>query len=158
MADFKLLRGARAPLFDRFGDEDGEGGAAFLPWHAARRDGGGLSLSALEHSIATELDRLLNTRCAASLEQLATRPRSVLDYGLPDYTSLYTADLRHRRQLGELVRETIAAFEPRLRDVQVEVAADVNSRQALEVAISGRVLAADRLEPVSFKVSVREGA
>lgn len=152
-----MLRGARAPLFDRFGDEDGEGGAAFLPWHAAR-GGASLTLSALESSVAAELDRLLNTRCAASLEQLAGRRRSVLDYGLPDYSMLYTGDLKHRRQLGELVRDTIAAFEPRLREVQVEVALDPNSRQALQVGVSGHLVADDRLEPVSFKVSVRETA
>jgi type VI secretion system lysozyme-like protein len=158
VAGLKLLRGARAPLFDRFGDEDGEGGDAFLAWHAARRGGAGLSLSALEQSIAIELDRLLNTRCAASLEQLAARPRSVIDYGLPDYSALHAADLKHRRQLGELVRGSIVAFEPRLRDVQVEVEPDPNSRQALEVVVSGRVVADDRLEPVHFKVSVRESA
>lgn len=158
MADLKLLRGARAPLFDRFGDEDGEGGDAFLPWHAARRGGGGLTLSALEQSIALELDRLLNTRCAASLAQLAQRPRSVLDYGLPDYSALHTADLQHHHQLQRLVHDTIAAFEPRLRAIQVVIAADRNSRQALDVAVSGHVVVAERLEPVSFKVAVREGA
>lgn len=157
MADLKLLRGARAPLFDRFGDAEGEGGAAFLPWHAAR-GGASLTLSALERSIMTELDRLLNTRCAATLAQLAGRRRSVLDYGLPDYSTLYTADLTHRRQLGDLVRDTIAAFEPRLREVQVDVAFNPNSRQALEVGVSGRLLAEGRLEPVSFTVSVREEA
>jgi type VI secretion system lysozyme-like protein len=157
VADLKVLRGARTPLFDRFGDEDGEGGAAFLPWHAARRNGG-LTLSALEQSIALELDRLLNTRCAASLAQLTQRPRSVLDYGLPDYSALHTADLQHHHQLQRLVHDTIVAFEPRLREIQVVVAGNPNSRQALDVAVSGRVVVAERLEPVSFKVAVREGA
>lgn len=158
MANLDLLRGARAPLFDRFGDEDGEGASSFLAWHPARRDGFGLSLSALEDSIATELDRLLNTRCAASLEQLTSRTRGVLDYGLPDYSALHTADLAQRRLLAELVRDTVVAFEPRLRAVQVEVELMPNSRHALEVRVSGHVLAADRLEPVSFHVSVKETA
>ena len=154
MADLKLLRGARAPLFERFGDEEGEGGDAFLPWHAAGRHG----LSALERSVAQELDRLLNTRCAASLEQLATRPRSVLDYGLPDYSPLYSADIKHRRQLSDLVRDTIVAFEPRLREVAVDVVLVANSRHALEVSVSARLVAAGRLQPVSFNVAVRESA
>jgi type VI secretion system lysozyme-like protein len=158
VADLDLLRGARAPLFDRFGDEDGAGASSFLPGRPARRGGFGLSLSALEDSIATELDRVLNTRCAASLAQLATRTRGVLDYGLPDYSALHTADLAHRRLLAELVCDAVAAFEPRLRDVQVEVEPMPNSRQALEVVVCGRVLAADGLEPVSFRVSVKETA
>lgn len=155
MAGPDLLRGARAPLFDRFGDE-AEADGAFLPWHAARH--GGRQLSALEGSIQRELERLLNTRCAASLHQLAGRRRSVLDYGLPDYTSLHTADLAHRRQLEVLVRDTVLAFEPRLRDVAVEVQPQANSRHALDVTVSGRVLAAERLEPLSFRIAVQEGA
>jgi type VI secretion system lysozyme-like protein len=154
VADLKLQRGARAPLFERFGNEDGEGGDAFLSWHAAGRGG----LSALEASIGYELDRLLNTRCAASLEQLAQRVRSVLDYGLPDYSSLHTADLKHRLQLSDLVRDTIVAFEPRLREVEVDVALDANSRHALDVAVTGRLVAEGRLQPVSFRVAVRESA
>lgn len=108
--------------------------------------------------MAQELDRLLNTRCAASLEQLATRPRSVLDYGLPDYSPLYSADIKHRRQLSDLVRDTIVAFEPRLREVAVDVVLDANSRHALEVSVSARLVAAGRLQPVSFNVAVRESA
>jgi len=158
VADLKLLQGARAPLFDRFGAADGEEGIAFLPWHAARRGGGGLTPSALEQSIALELDRLLNARCAASLAQLAQRARSVLDYGLPDYSALHTADLQHHRQLQRLLHDTITAFEPRLREIQVAVTANPNSRQALDVAVSGHVVVAERLEPVSFQVAVREGA
>lgn len=158
MADLKLLRGARAPLFDRFGDEDGEGAVSFLSWHPARRDGIDLSLSALEHSIGAELERLLNTRCAASLEQLAGRTRSVIDYGLPDYSALHTADVEHRRQLSALVQDTVVAFEPRLRDVQVEVEPTPNTKHALEVSISGRIAAPGQLEPVNFRVSVKETA
>jgi type VI secretion system protein ImpF len=158
LADLKLLRGVRAPLFDRFGDEDGEGAASFLAWHPARRDGLELSLSALEHSIGAELERLLNTRCAASLAQLATRRRSVLDYGLPDYSALHTADVEHRRQLSALVLDTVTAFEPRLRDVQVDVEPAPNTRHALEVSITGHIAAPGRLEPVNFRVSVKETA
>lgn len=154
MADLDLLRGARAPLFERFGNEEGEGGAAFLAWHAAGRDGEAASLSALELSIGAELDRLLNTRCAASVEQLAGRTRGVLDYGLPDYSTLHTADLEQRHRLAALVRDTVAAFEPRLRDVQADVEALPNSRHALKVAISGQVLVAGRLEPVRFRLAV----
>ena len=154
MADLDLLRGARAPLFERFGNEEGEGGSAFLAWHPAGRDGMATSLSALEMSIGAELHRLLNTRCAASAAQLAGRTRGVLDYGLPDYSTLYTADLEQRHRLAALVRDTVAAFEPRLRDVQAEVEALPNSRHALKVAISGRVLLEGRLEPVHFRVAV----
>lgn len=131
---------------------------SFLAWHPARREGLGLALSALEQSIVMELDRLLNTRCAASLEQLASRTRGVLDYGLPDYSALHSDNVEHCRLLAALVQSTVAAFEPRLHGVEVDVAPMPNSRMALDVTVRGTVLAEGRLEPVSFRIPVKETA
>lgn len=155
MATLDHLHGARVPLFDRF-HPDGEGGrgsASLLEWHAARQDGMERAASPLERSIERELSRLLNTRCPCTMEQLATRERSVVDYGLPDYSALYTANLDDQKRLAMLVRDTIAAFEPRLREVRVEIARIPNSRHALRVSVGGMVLIEGRLEPVSFNVS-----
>lgn len=151
MAHLDLMHGARAPLFERFGGGAAEAG--FLPWRAARRDGQELALSALERSIGAELARLLNTRCAASLAQLAGRERTVLDYGLPDYSAYYTGSLDDRRKLTALVQSTVQAFEPRLREVEVELALPGHSRHALDVAIRAKVLLEGRLEPVAFRVA-----
>lgn len=152
MADLHLVHGARAPLFDRFGAA-GEGGAApFLDWHAARRDGQDVAVSALELSIGRELGRLLNTRCGATLAQLAGRERSVIDYGLPDYSILYTDHIDDRRRLTELVRDTIVAFEPRLREVEVRIELLGNSRHALRVYVQGMVAVHGRLEAVSLQL------
>ncbi|MBJ7313461.1 type VI secretion system baseplate subunit TssE [Rugamonas sp. CCM 8940] len=151
MADLDLLQGARAPLFERFGGDAAEAG--FLPWRPGRRDGLELALSALERSIGAELARLLNTRCAASMAQLAERERTVLDYGLPDYSAYYTGSLDDRQRLTALVRSTIVAFEPRLRDVDVELALPGHSRQALDVTVRAGVMLEGRLEPVAFQVA-----
>lgn len=150
MGDLSSLEGVRPPLFERFGGA--EAGPAFLPWHAARRDGMELALSSLERSIGAELGRLLNTRCAASAAQLAGRERSVLDYGLPDYSAFYTGSVEDQRRLRALVQSTVEAFEPRLRELEVEVALPGNSRQALDVTIRARVMLEGTLEPVSFHV------
>lgn len=158
MAALDLVEGARAPLFDRF-FRDGEGAHAdstLLDWHRARRDGGEPVLSALESSIELELGRLLNTRCACPLAELATRERSVVDYGLPDYSALYTNNTDDQRRLVELVRATIEAFEPRLREVAVQVEMLGNSRHALRVRVQGMVLIEGRLEPVSFRIGANE--
>jgi type VI secretion system lysozyme-like protein len=150
MADLASLQGVRPPLFERFGGADA--GPAFLPWHAARRDGMELALSSLERSIGAELARLLNTRCAASAAQLAARARTVLDYGLPDYSAFYTNSVEDQRRLRALVQSTVEAFEPRLRELDVEVALAGNSRHALAVTIRARVMLEGTLEPVSFHV------
>ena len=155
MADLQQLRGARAPLFDRFGAA-GEAAPPLLEWAPARRDGNGVALSALERSIGQELSRLLNTRCGATLAALAGRERSVIDYGLPDYATLYTNNLDDQRRLTALVHDTIVAFEPRLRAVQVQVELLGNSRHALRVLIDAQVLVQGRLEPVSFRVGAHD--
>jgi len=143
--------GGRVPLFERF-HAQGES-ASVLAWHAARRDGIEVDLSPLERSIEQELSRLLNTRCACPLAVLATRERSVIDYGLPDYTALCTGSSGDRQRLVELVRDTIVAFEPRLRNVQVEISMMPNCRHALRVDVGGMVLIDGRLEPVRFNIN-----
>lgn len=161
MATLDHLRGARVPLFDRFFPDGGggRGAVSVLEWHAARNDGMERTVSPLERSIEQELARLLNTRCACPLDELATRERSVIDYGLPDYSALYTANVTDQKRLAVLVRDTIAAFEPRLREVEVEVARIPNSRTALRVTVAGMVLVEGRLEPVRFNVNANdEGA
>jgi type VI secretion system protein ImpF len=140
------------PLFDRF-HPDGEGGSSLLGWHAARQEGEQRALSPLERSIEQELSRLLNTRCAVPRAQLALHARSVVDYGLPDYSDLYTANLDDQHLLARLVQDTISAFEPRLREVKVALQRIPNSRQALRVDVSGMVLVAGRLEPVRFNLN-----
>lgn len=159
MAALDHVRGARVPLFDRFHPDAGgtPGAATLLAWHAPCEDGAGPGPSPLERSIERELARLLNTRCACPLQELATRERSVLDYGLPDYSALYTSSLADQQRLAALVRDTIAAFEPRLRSVEVELARIPNSRDALRVSVSGTVLVGGRLEPVRFNLNANDG-
>lgn len=155
MGTLKHILGGRVPLFERFHAERFHaqgGGASILAWHAARQEGTEVALSPLERSIEQELSRLLNTRCACPLALLATRERSVIDYGLPDYTALCTGGSADRQRLVELVRDTIAAFEPRLRNVQVEIAMLPNCRHALRVGVGAMVLVDGRLEPVRFNI------
>ena len=152
MAALHLVQGARAPLFDRFGAVGEGAGAPLLEWYDPRRVGQDVAAPALALSIGRELGRLLNTRCGATLAQLAGRERSVIDYGLPDYATLYTDHLDDRLRLTQLVRDTIVAFEPRLREVEVRVELLGNSRHALRVYVQGMVVVHDQLEPVSLQV------
>ncbi|SHH10119.1 type VI secretion system baseplate subunit TssE [Massilia sp. CF038] len=151
MGTLNHVLGGRVPLFERFHARGGD--ASVLAWHGARQDGTEVNLSPLECSIEQELTRLLNTRCACPLAVLATRERSVIDYGLPDYSALCSGSSADRARLVSLVRDTIVAFEPRLRQVEVEIALLPNCRHALQVGIRGAVLVNGRLEPVRFNLS-----
>lgn len=158
MAVLDQVRGQRAPLFDRF-HANGfgtQGAGVLLTWHAARQQGDERVVSPLERSIEQELARLLNTRCAWPREEAVKWERSVVDYGLPDCTALYTANLADQQRLAAMVRDTIAAFEPRLREVQVALVRIPNSRHGLRVSISGAVLVGGRLEPVRFDINTND--
>ena len=80
------------------------------------------------------------------------RERSVIDYGLPDYATLYTDHIDDRRRLTELVRDSIVVFEPRLREIEVRIELLGNSRHALRVYVQGMVAVHGQLEPVSLQV------
>jgi len=100
-------------LFDRLAEEGGTG---------------------LAESVRDELSRLLNTR-------LASRPtgmeRSVIDYGVADWTAASPHDDDERRRLIREVAAAIRAFEPRLRLVAVSLQPVTPAATALRLVIEG---------------------
>ncbi len=65
-----------------------------------------------EHSIVSNLDRLLNTRREA-LSHLA-------DYGLPDISEVYRDMPGSLEELKRAIETAVETYEPRLRRVHVE--------------------------------------
>jgi type VI secretion system protein ImpF len=74
-------------------------------------------------SVARDLEWLLNTLRVPGipLEEFEELPRSVYGYGLPDLTSISRDSPDAKRQLLRNVEDVIARFEPRLRDVRIEM-------------------------------------
>jgi type VI secretion system protein ImpF len=78
----------------------------------------------LEQSVARDLEALFNTRREALEEipaDLAETGRSLLTYGLPDFTSFSLLGPEDRTRIRRAVEQTIAAFEPRLDRVRVSL-------------------------------------
>ncbi len=109
---------ARLPLLERLG-RDGHG-------RALDRDG-------LRDSVGRELLRLLNTRSGPR----PTGALSVIDYGVPDWSSCYTADFEDRQRLARVIEAAVRAFEPRLRAPRAEVLADPGGMRRLRVLLHG---------------------
>ena len=105
-------------------------------------------------SVATEVERLLNTRCAFDRETVAGRERTVLEYGLPDMANYYSENQEDQQSLCAVVRETIKAYEPRLKNVRVTVQTVDRRNQHLGLAIRGDLVIGRLLEPVSFPVDL----
>lgn len=115
------------------------------------------SLGELKEQVRRDLEYLLNAR--------HTRPEladgegevacSILTYGLPDFTSWMDASTASRERLRRTVERAIAAFEPRLTRVQVNVehSAEKFDRN-LHLTIQAVLHVEPIIEPVTFDTLV----
>ena len=76
------------------------------------------NLSQLKKAVARDLEALLNTR-QEILEEVPSEftevSRSLLTYGLPDFTSFSLLSMNDRNRIRRALEQAIATFEPRLR-------------------------------------------
>lgn len=146
MAQPKPITGARALLFDRLVD---------VPdWEEQERPLRILNREQLKASVRRELERLLNTRCSIPLHQLGAEERSVVNYGIPDFSSLSPHNADDHALIASIVGQTITAFEPRLRQVRVEVGPVFSAGSTLWLNINAELAVGLFSEPVSFPVTL----
>ncbi|MRG95816.1 type VI secretion system baseplate subunit TssE [Polyangium spumosum] len=137
----------RVPLFDRLIDENPAQKQEVVPYCTLDRDG-------LRASVARELGRILGTRSPISGDEALSRPRTTIDYGLPDLElggrALVPEELR---RLVRLVQKTIEAYEPRLQNVRVEIKRreDAPPHARLVVALTATLVTDEVREPLSFE-------
>jgi type VI secretion system protein ImpF len=137
----------RMPLFDRLVDRDPRLHHEMRPTRTLDRRG-------LRESVRRELEQLFNTRCPFLAHRLPIRERTVIDYGVPDFSVFTPRSYDDRVRLAELLRRTIEAFEPRLIDVQVSLELHPGNDRALLGVIEAKLLTDRVAEPVSFETSL----
>lgn len=149
---------ARRLLFDRLVDSE--------PWdrHDRARDGARtvehtLDRRALMESVRRELERLFSCRTPLSLAALeaAGPQRTVVDYGVPELSSLAAANPEDRRRLAAVLGATVAAYEPRLREVRVSVEPVAGQPRTAAVGIRARLRVDTVEQPVWFPLLVAPG-
>lgn len=116
-----------------------------------------LTREELALSVRVEVQQLLNTRCSltvAEAETLAPSERSVVDYGVPEWTWLNPASPEDQRRVEKVLSRTLAAFEPRLRQPRASVVSFNAQRRVLEISVSASLLVGRLAEPVCFNVQV----
>src|SRR5262249_41809482 len=101
----KFRTGARALLFDRLVDAEPTSRQEPRPLRS-------LTESELRESVRIELSRLLNTRCPPWAVN-APHERSVINYGIPDFSHASTESNEHQSAIALEIAESIRAFEPR---------------------------------------------
>jgi type VI secretion system lysozyme-like protein len=149
----RLVVGVAVPLFDRFLEEVDDA-RIDEPYRIQ-------SLVLLIESIQKEIENLLNTRIPPRRHpafnwEPTSEPETVLDYGLPAFSSLNSGSSNDSRLLRETVLRKIARFEPRLIDPQLELRNDPDDPAGMIGTLRGTVRLNKVNRPVCFPVSLRD--
>lgn len=111
------------------------------------------TLRELEKAVAEDLEALLNTR-QETLEDLppefAEVNRSLVTYGLPDFTSFSLQSRDDCNRIRRAVEEAINTFEPRLKRARVTLEAPRDCDRGLRFRIDAVLHVEPVPEPVMF--------
>lgn len=111
-----------------------------------------LSYTQLRGSIERDLENLLNTRCFPAAIPVSSREirKSLLVYGLPDFTARNPSTPAVRTELRQEIEQAITLFEPRLENVTVRVESPARGEQRFMFRISALLQLDEGDEPVNF--------
>jgi type VI secretion system protein ImpF len=106
----------------------------------------------LKASVARDLEDLLNSRrrcrpCPAGLKELE---RSLVNYGLPDFTGMTLNSSEARERFRQLLETTISLWEPRFLSLRVTL---LDTTEPLERILRFRIDALLRAEPAPEPVA-----
>jgi type VI secretion system protein ImpF len=104
--------------------------------------GSRLSPAQLKESVARSLEDMLNTRAALPAGPLRGHPQcaaSVANYGLADFAGCCLGSAPDRAYICTCIRTAVERHEPRLRRVEVQVAAEPGAVNRIRITISGLI-------------------
>jgi type VI secretion system protein ImpF len=133
-------------LFDRLLDDDP--GNSREPAKSRRQ-----VLRELKESVSRDLENLLNTRQRWSElpEPLIELQKSLVNYGIPDFTGVNMSIPSERERLRAIIERVIAQFEPRFRSVRVRLLENTEAfDRTLRFRIDGLLEVDPAPEPVVF--------
>lgn len=113
----------------------------------------GISFQELRESVASDLEDLLNSRMAKLdhlIDQFPLAKQSILQFGIIDFVGLSTANPSDRDKICQSIERSIAAHEPRLKQIKVEMLLDGQNMGALYLSIQAYLNIHPLFEPVIF--------
>jgi type VI secretion system protein ImpF len=137
----------RLSVIDRLIDEEPQNDREGRPRRMA-------SVEELKRLVRRDLEWLLGTRWTTGGTEQG-QERTVLEYGLPDFSSRSPSNHRVKREIAREIRDAVEAHEPRLRGVEVSVAEDPTTPGQIKATIQGTLVAERLREPVSFPFEIR---
>lgn len=112
------------------------------------------SIGQIKTSIIRDLENLLNTRRQILLPPVAYKEvnNSLYVYGLSDFTSQNPKSLSVKQQLRLDIENTISRFEPRLKNVNIEIEIEKSraDKSSIWFRITGLLVVEPIKEPVTF--------
>ncbi|MGH9446054.1 MAG: type VI secretion system baseplate subunit TssE [Terriglobia bacterium] len=148
MTEPKPTTGARALLFERLTDSEPASQSERRPFRIH-------DLDALSESVRRELARLLNTRCPCPERLRENAERTVLEYGIPDFSSLSAASEADRSRLAGMIEQALSAYEPRLRQIHAAFQPGLLNPAVLHGRIEAVLVAGMVNAPISFPILVQ---
>lgn len=133
-------------VLDRLIADRGARGGRLSPMQASRE---------LHESVRRNLENLLNTRwrCVSWPPDLDELERSLVNYGIPDFTGAAFNDPISRREFRRILEISIRHYEPRFGNVRVNIVeSEKKEDRTLRFRIDG-VLGADG-EAVAFETAL----
>lgn len=145
------MHGFSRGLFDRLEDDDEQ--ALSTPHQSRQR-----ALDECQRSISRDLESLLNTRSALLASDLAPYPavsRSVVNYGLIDFSAMCMTSGADQQQICTAVCKAIERHEPRLQKVAVALLPKKGSINRVEFMITAQLKSDLHQKPRSFNAVFR---
>jgi len=111
------------------------------------------ALERLRHAVVRDLEGLLNSRAQSALDLNAfpELARSVVNYGLPDFSTLSAVSQTDQARIRTEIQLVIARFEPRLKQVKVHLVQQEQT-SAFSFRIEALLHIESLSEPVAFDV------
>ena len=135
---------AQASILDRLLDQE--------PRAASEPVQDRLSVRQIKDAVVRDLENLLNTR-----RQILVPPpeyhevqNSLYMYGLQDFTMKNPASPMVKQKLRQVIERTISRFEPRLKNVTVQIEAPGQNSRDLRFRITAILVIEPITEPVIF--------
>ena len=116
------------------------------------------TLRGMKKAVIRDLEALLNTRREALAElpsEYTEVRRSLVTYGLPDFTALSLLSAPDRNRIRRALEQTIAACEPRLERVRVTLQKPQHYDQTLRFRVDALLQIEPVPEPVTFDGMIR---
>lgn len=138
----------RASVLDRLIDDEPGAKPERPPFRVQTR-------SQYARAVVRDLGYLFNTRTTKRFDVGdVAGPRTVLDYGVDDFTHLSPANYEDRDVIARSFRSAIEAYEPRLRINEVIVEELVDKHRSLLIRFDAMLIGGGTTEPVSFGLVV----